>query len=153
LLTATAKGEWIELDFPSNPPDPVDPPPGLLEALGTAAVHVEKQRLHYVVEVASEEVLKRIQPDFRALASIKVRGTIVTCRAASGPYDFVSRYFAPAAGIDEDPVTGSAHCCLGPYWQKKLKKDTFLAYQASRRGGVVRVQMKGDRVLLGGQAV
>jgi PhzF family phenazine biosynthesis protein len=153
LLTATQQGKWINLDFPANPPEAVAAPPGLLEALGTAALHVEKHRLHYLVEVASEEILKSIQPDFRALAKIKVRGTIVTCRPASGPYDFVSRYFAPAAGVDEDPVTGSAHCCLGPYWQRKLKKDEFLAYQASRRGGVVRVHMKGERVLLGGQAV
>jgi len=153
LLTANKTGEWIELDFPTNNPEPVEPPPGLLEALGINATNVEKHRLHYLVEVDSEEMLRGTNPNFQALAKVPIRGIVVTCRTVSGPYDFLSRYFAPAAGINEDPVTGSAHCCLGPYWQRRLGKDEFLAYQASARGGVVRVRVRGDRVLLGGQAV
>ncbi|HLN26839.1 MAG TPA: PhzF family phenazine biosynthesis protein [Gemmataceae bacterium] len=153
LLAASKSGDWIELDFPTNAPEPTASPPGLLEALGINAIHVEKHRLHYLVEVDSEEVLRGANPNFQALAKVPIRGIIVTCRTASGPYDFLSRYFAPAAGINEDPVTGSAHCCLGPYWQRKLGKDEFLAYQASARGGVVRVRVQGERVLLGGQAV
>ena len=92
-------------------------------------------------------------PDFARLGQIEVRGVIVTSRSASPDFDFISRFFAPWAGIDEDPVTGSAHCCLGPYWQKQLGKDEMTAYQASARGGVVRVGVAGDRVKLGGQAV
>ena len=93
-----------------------------------------------------------MQPDFTALKKLKVRGIIVTARG-SAPYDFVSRFFAPGSGIDEDPVTGSAHCCLGPFWASRLGKTEFLAWQASARGGEVRVRLAGDRVLLGGQAV
>jgi PhzF family phenazine biosynthesis protein len=105
------------------------------------------------VEVESEAVLRRIAPDFKRLAALPVRGIIITSRAVDSQYDFVSRFFAPAAGIDEDPVTGSAHCCLGDYWRKRLNKTEFLAYQASSRGGVVKVRVENERVLLGGKAV
>ena len=105
------------------------------------------------MEVQSEEALRAIAPDFGVLRRLPVRGVIVTSRASSGDYDFVSRFFAPGSGIDEDPVTGSAHCCLGPFWSARLGKHQLLAYQASPRGGVVRVRVDGDRVHLGGQAI
>jgi predicted PhzF superfamily epimerase YddE/YHI9 len=105
------------------------------------------------VEVDSEATLRRLQPDFRRLAAIPMRGLIVTCRSDDPRYDFVSRFFAPAAGIDEDPVTGSAHCTLAGFWRTRLGKSQFVAYQASARGGVVYVRIEGDRVRLGGTAV
>jgi predicted PhzF superfamily epimerase YddE/YHI9 len=153
LLKACRRGDLIELDFPSEPASQVDPPPGLLEALGVSAHYVGKNRFDFLLELVSEEELRDVNPDFAMLGKIEVRGVIVTSRSASSEYDFVSRFFAPWAGIDEDPVTGSAHCCLGPYWQKQLGKDEMTAYQASARGGVVRVNVIGDRVKLGGQAV
>ncbi len=153
LLKACRRSDLIELDFPSQPASQIDPPPGLLEALGVSAKYVGKNQYDYFVEVESENVLRGMSPDFARLGQIEVRGVIVTSRSASLEYDFVSRFFAPWAGIDEDPVTGSAHCCLGPYWQKQLGKDEMMAFQASARGGVVRVRVIGDRVMLGGQAV
>jgi predicted PhzF superfamily epimerase YddE/YHI9 len=107
----------------------------------------------YLVEVASEAIVRALRPDFALLKTLPVQGAMVTSRATSAGFDFVSRYFAPRAGIDEDPVTGSAHCCLGPFWRQRLNKDTFMAYQASVRGGIVRVQVQGARVVLSGQAV
>jgi len=94
-----------------------------------------------------------MKPDFALLEKLPARGLVVTSRSPSPDYDFVSRFFAPQVGVPEDPVTGSAHCALGPYWSMKLKKTEFLAYQASARGGVIRVRLDGDRVRLGGQAV
>ncbi|GIV76907.1 PhzF family phenazine biosynthesis protein [Litorilinea aerophila] len=153
LLTASKRDEWIELDFPATPDEPVDAVPGLAEALGVSPVYVGKNRFDYVVEVASEAEVRAANPDFVALSRLPVRGVIVTAPATSGGYDFVSRFFAPGAGVQEDPVTGSAHCCLAPFWQRRLGKAQFLAYQASPRGGVLRVRLAGDRVILGGQAV
>ncbi|HEX9945431.1 MAG TPA: PhzF family phenazine biosynthesis protein [Thermoanaerobaculia bacterium] len=153
LLTAERRGEWIELDFPARPVEEVSPPEGLIEALGAEPLFVGKSRFDYLLELPSEDVVRGLEPDSRRLALLKVRGVIVTARASSGPYDFVSRFFAPGSGVDEDPVTGSAHCTLGPYWASKLGKEELLAYQASARGGVVRVRLAGDRVKLGGQAV
>lgn len=153
-LSAAAAGDWIELDFPSTPATPADAPPGMLDALGVAApVHVGVSQFDYLVEVAGEEVLRSLTPDFARLRPIDTRGVIVTSRARSGDVDFVSRFFAPGAGIDEDPVTGSAHCCLAPYWAPKLGKTDFVAHQLSARGGVLRVRLDGDRVTLLGQAV
>ena len=97
--------------------------------------------------------MRNLHPDFALLKRTKTRGVIVTARADGDEFDFVSRFFAPGAGIDEDPVTGSSHCVLGPYWAKQLGKTEFVAYQASSRGGVVKVALAGDRVKLGGQAV
>ena len=108
-------------------------------------------RLHLRVE--SESIVRELQPDFKLLKEAGPRGVIVTARADSEEFDFVSRFFAPAYGVDEDPVTGSAHCCLGPYWASRLGKTDLVGYQASARGGVVRVGVRGDRVLLGGQAI
>jgi predicted PhzF superfamily epimerase YddE/YHI9 len=145
---------WIELDFPARPADEVTPPPGLLESLGAAEVRfVGKSRFDYLVELPSEEGVRALQPDFGQLRTLPVRGIIVTARATEGPFDFVSRFFAPGAGVDEDPVTGSAHCTLAPYWGARLDRDTLLAHQVSTRGGVVRLRLAGDRVKLGGQAV
>jgi PhzF family phenazine biosynthesis protein len=153
LLTAEREGDWIELDFPAEPETPATAPSGLARALGVAPTYVGKNRFDYLVEMDSEETVRNLQPDFALLREIPARGIMVTSRATTRGYDFVSRFFAPRAGINEDPVTGSAHCCLGPFWSTRLGKSEFLAYQASGRGGVVRVRMSGHRVHLGGQAV
>jgi predicted PhzF superfamily epimerase YddE/YHI9 len=153
LLTADRKGEWIELDFPARPVEEVGPPEGLAESLGKEPVFVGRSKYDYLLELSSEEAVRTADPDHRRLASLPVRGVIVTARASKEPFHFVSRFFAPGSGIDEDPVTGSAHCSLGPFWRERLGRDEFLAYQASARGGVVRVRVEGDRVKLGGQAV
>jgi PhzF family phenazine biosynthesis protein len=153
LLTAQRKGNWIELDFPAEPEERVSPQPELAKALGVTPKYVGKNRFDYLVEVDSEEVVRKMKPDFALLGTIPVRGVVVTSLATSPGYDFVSRFFGPRSGINEDPVTGSSHCCLGPFWKRRLGKDEFVAYQASPRGGVVRVRLDGKRVHLGGQAV
>ena len=154
LLTADQRGEWIELDFPAKLAIAAEPPPDLLPALGaTTARYVGKNAFDYMVEVESESILRNLEPDHGALRRLPVRGVIVTAQPTSGDYDFVSRFFAPGSGIDEDPVTGSAHVALGPYWAERLGKREFTAYQASARGGIVKVRLAGDRVILGGQAV
>ncbi len=125
----------------------------MVEALGVRPVFVGRSQFDYLLEVESEAVVRALVPDMARLRAVQTRGVIVTSAAASADYDFVSRFFAPAAGIDGDPVTGSAHCCLGPYWGQRLGKQTLVGYQASARGGLVRVSLQGERVLLGGQAV
>ena len=154
LLLADQRGEWIELDFPAKIVTAAEPPAELLPALGIEkAAFVGKNAFDYLVEVDSEETVRQMSPDHSTLRKIPVRGIIVTARSTGGEFDFVSRFFAPGSGIDEDPVTGSAHVALGPYWSERLGKTEFVAFQASERGGVVRVRLQGDRVLLGGQAV
>lgn len=156
VLLAERRGDWIEMDFPAKRGAPVEPPPGMLPALGLQpreALAVERNQFDYLVEVGSEDRLRALAPDHTALKKVEARGVIVTSRGTTADYDFVSRFFAPGAGVDEDPVTGSAHCALGPYWMARLGKPDFVAYQASARGGTVRVSVRGDRVLLGGQAV
>jgi PhzF family phenazine biosynthesis protein len=153
LLTAGQRGDWIELDFPAEPASPVAAPERLLGALGVEPVNVGRNRMDIIVEVASEAIVRGAQPDMGILGTVPTRGVIVTSRSAAPDYDFVSRFFAPAAGIPEDPVTGSAHCCLAPYWAERLGKDELVGYQASARGGIVRVRLAGDRVKLLGQAV
>jgi PhzF family phenazine biosynthesis protein len=153
LLTAERRGEWIELDFPATPEEPADVPPGLVEALGASPLYVGKSRFDYLVELDGEEAVRALRPDFTLLGRIASRGVIATSRAATPDYDFVSRFFAPAAGIDEDPATGSSHCCLAPFWGRRLGKREFMARQISARGGVLKVRLDGDRVRLGGQAV
>ncbi len=153
LLTAQRRGDWIELDFPAESEAAATAPPDLARALGVEPKYVGKNRFDYLVAVDSEETVRTMQPDFTLLAKITYRGVIVTSQADSTAYDFVSRFFAPAVGINEDPVTGSAHCCLGPFWSNRLNKNEFVAYQASSRGGVIRVRVSGERVYLGGQAV
>jgi len=153
VLTATRQGEWISLDFPTRPERPVEPPPELIRALAVEPVYVGKNVYDYLVQVADEATVRALDPDQLTLKRLGVRGVMVTAVASTPGFDFVSRFFAPGAGVDEDPVTGSAHCCLGPFWQERLGKPELVAYQASRRGGVVRVRVAGDRVVLGGQAV
>lgn len=153
MLTASRLNDWIELDFPAKHEERTKAPDGLERALGASAKYVGRNALDYLVKVESEKILRGIRPDFAALKTLDVRGVIVTSLSDSAEYDFVSRFFAPGAGIDEDPVTGSAHCCLGPYWASHLNKNELTAYQASKRGGVVRLRVNGDRVHLGGQAV
>lgn len=154
LLVARRRGEEIELDFPALPEEPVEGPAGLADALGAVPAYVGRSTYDFLVELDSEEALRALRPDFARLGALSgTRGFIVTARVTSEEFDFVSRYFAPAAGIDEDPVTGSAHCCLGPFWGRRLGKEELVAYQASARGGVVRVRLRGERVSLGGQAV
>ena len=153
LLTAQRQDDWIELDFPAEPPAPVNVPAELTAALGVDPLWVGRNRFDFLIEVASEQIVRDLTPDFGALRRLSNRGVIVTSRSSAPGFDVVSRFFAPAAGIDEDPVTGSAHCCLGPFWGERLDTDSFTAYQASERGGVVKVGLDGDRIRLGGQAV
>jgi PhzF family phenazine biosynthesis protein len=153
LLTATRDGDWIELDFPATPAEPVEAPAGLAEALGAELRYVGKSRFDYLTELADERALCELRPDFGRLGRVSARGVIVTSRSATPDRDFVSRFFAPGSGIDEDPVTGSAHCCLAPFWSQRLGKQEFVAHQISARGGVLKVRLVGDRVRLGGQAV
>ena len=153
LLTAVRHANWIEMDFPSVPEVEAQAPRNLAKALGVSLIYVGRNDFDYLVEVESEKVVRSIEPDFTLLSSVSGRGFCVTSRADSNQFDFISRFFAPAVGVNEDPVTGSAHCCLGPFWAKKLGKNEFTAYQASARGGVVRVRLNGDRVILGGQAI
>ncbi len=153
LLTADRTGDWIELDFPAVPQESAAPPPDLVQALRIQPRYVGRTRTRFLVEVQSEDELRKLQPDFALLREIPVEGVIVTSTASDPQFDFVSRFFAPRAGVNEDPVCGSAHCCLAPFWGLRLGKDELVGYQASPRGGVVRVRMNGTRVRLGGQAV
>jgi PhzF family phenazine biosynthesis protein len=153
LLTAEQHGDGIEMDFPALSAEPCGDVPGLTAALGVRATFLASSGMDYLVVVEDESSVREMRPDFARLAQVKVRGVIVTSRATGGKYDFVSRFFAPASGVAEDPVTGSAHCCLGPYWAGRLGKSELLGYQASARGGFVRVRVLGDRVRLGGRAV
>lgn len=152
-LSAELKDGSIELDFPREQDERTSAPEGLRDAIGAPLLYVGRNRFDYIVEVDSEETLRSLRPDFALLSRIPARGVIVTAASSASGYDFVSRFFAPRLGIDEDPVTGSAHCCLGPFWRRRLGKDCFIAHQASSRGGVVRVRIDGGRVYLGGQAV
>ncbi len=153
FLRATRKDQWIEIDLPTDTLLPASPPSHLIQALGVDPIFTGKTRFDYFIEVETEAVLRTIQPDFQLLARVPTRGIIVTCRALTPAYDFVSRFFAPRYGINEDPVTGSSHCALGPFWQARIQKDELRAYQASARGGHLRVRPVQDRVFLSGEAV
>jgi len=155
LLKARLQGDWIELDFPANPSKVTTPPPELITALDVNIKTTVKNSLGYLVELESASIVRDLQPNFSLLKTLSVPDVIVTSIGETdSEYDFVSRFFAPGLGIDEDPVTGAAHCCLAPFWRNKLQQNNFLAYQASARGGVVKVQYDGsDRVFLQGQAV
>jgi len=153
LLTAERVGDWIEMDFPATRATRAQTPEGLERALGITALWVGRNQFDYLVEVESETTVRALRPDLATLGRLPVRGVIVTSRSESSGFDFVSRFFAPASGIDEDPVTGSTLCTLGPFWTERLGKSAMVAYQASARGGVVRVRLEGERVRLGDQAV
>lgn len=160
LRAAPGEEGWIELDFPSEPAAPADPPAELLEALGLESVaSAGRNRMDWLLALADEEALRAIDPDFRALGRLDARGVAVTAPPGTATrrdhpgVDFVSRFFAPAVGVDEDPVTGSAHCALGPWWSARLGRETLLGRQVSRRGGLVRVTDRGARVTIAGRAV
>ena len=154
VLSAQRAEDRIELDFPVVPEAPAPSPHGLSRSLGVRPTYTGKNRFDYLVEVASEQDVRTITPDFLGLSRIPMRGVIVTSRASTPGFDFVSRFFAPSVGVNEDPVTGSAHCCLAQYWQKKLKKNSLTAYQASERGGVLGIRLETpDRVIITGKAV
>jgi PhzF family phenazine biosynthesis protein len=153
LLTATRNGDNIVLDFPAVAVEPCPPPDGLLDALGVKSVGIGRNRMDVLVELASESAVRCVRPDFGRLAAVPVRGVIVTAPSDDPAYDFVSRFFAPAGGISEDPVTGSAHCALGPFWAARFGRTDLVGRQVSTRGGVVRVGVRGDRVHLAGRAV
>lgn len=153
LLTASLSEGWIELDFPREPAEVSVIPDGLARALGVEPLWVGRSRLDLLVVLDSEKTVRTLHPDLSALARVEARGVIVTSPAISERFDFVSRFFAPRAGVPEDPVTGSAHCTLGPYWGERLGLSRMVGYQVSDRGGTVRVTLSGERVLLAGQAV
>jgi PhzF family phenazine biosynthesis protein len=153
VLRATRAPDLIWLDFPATPPQPVDGFPELERALGRPARYIGRTVFDYLVELDSDAVVRELSPDLTALSRLSSRGIIVTAASSTRAYDFVSRFFAPAAGVPEDPVTGSAHCGLGPFWAARLRKNELIGYQASERGGSVTVRVDGDRVRLGGQAV
>ena len=152
-LTATRSGDIIELDFPVKAAEPTGDPPDLAAALGAPVRDIARNRFDWLARLDDDATVRRLTPDFRALGRLGVRGVIATAEATSTGHDFVSRFFAPGSGIDEDPVTGSAHCFLAPYWARRLGKSELVGYQASARGGVVRTRLVGDRVKLGGRAV
>ena len=153
VLTASRSGEGFYLDFPVKRAEPTDAPNGLIESLNVQPRFVGRNMFDFLVDVGSESILRDLSPDFKRLATVDCRGVIVTAISDDPKYDFVSRFFAPIVGIDEDPVTGSAHCCLADYWGRRLGLTKLVGFQASRRGGVVHVELRGDRVMLGGETV
>ena len=153
VLTCTRDGDIIELDLPGTPATAVEIPSELSISLGATPIYLGRSCFDYLAVFDSAAKVRSIIPDFRKLEKLPVRGVIVTSLADDGEFDFVSRFFAPAVGVDEDPVCGSAHCCLTPYWSEKLNKNRLMANQISARGGVLRLRLNGDRVILGGQAV
>jgi PhzF family phenazine biosynthesis protein len=154
VLTCRRTGDVIEMNFPSTPASEAEAPIGLLDALGVRPSFVGRSKFDMLLVVECEQAVRALKPDFRALGAVTgMRGVIVSSKSDDPSFDFVSRFFAPAAGVDEDPATGSAHCCLGPFWSERLGKSEMTAFQASRRGGIVRVRVESDRVVLGGGAV
>ena len=150
ILGASRDGDKLVLDFPVASLAPTDPDPVLADALGCQTKELYKS-VDYLVVLQQEAEVAALAPDMRKLAALDVRGTIIT--APGDSCDFVSRFFAPGSGIDEDPVTGSAHCALTPYWAQRLDKDDLQARQISARGGDLHCRLHGDRVLIGGRAV
>ncbi|MBK8981098.1 MAG: PhzF family phenazine biosynthesis protein [Ignavibacteria bacterium] len=153
ILKAAKNGHEIMLNFPVNIPSSSDGNEILSKALNVNPINVLVTDNHYLIELNSETELRKVNPDFSLLKSLPKYGTILTCRSDDPEFDFVSRFFAPAKGVDEDPVTGSAHCVLAPYWSDKLGKNKMNAFQASERGGKLTVEISGDRVLISGSAV
>jgi PhzF family phenazine biosynthesis protein len=152
-LVCHKRSDRIEMDFPARPVRDIDAPRELLDAVGVEPLAAAHSEVGYVLLLGSEDEVRKTKPDFVRLRAIADGWTCITAAGASGGFDFVSRFFAPQAGIDEDPVTGSAHCALADFWYKRTGRNDFRAYQCSERGGVVFVRTEGDRVRLGGQAV
>ena len=153
VLEVRREQGMIKMNFPAEPATSCEPPNGLAKALGAEILWCGQNRFDYLVEVANEQTLLDLRPDFASLAKLDTRGVIVTVAAERDLADFVSRFFCPALGINEDPVTGSAHCCLAPFWAERLGRDELTGFQISKRGGVVQCEVIGDRVELGGHAV
>ncbi|MEF2098047.1 PhzF family phenazine biosynthesis protein [Bacillus sp. CFBP9009] len=153
LLTAKFVEGMVQLEFPSLREKETAAPDLLIKALGVVPAYVGQNKWDLLVEVQSEQIVRNLKPDIDSIAQLPVRGVIVTSQSDSSEYDFVSRFFSPAQGLDEDQVTGSAHCCLGPYWKRKLDKSIFIAYQASERGGLLKVEVTENTVKLSGHAV
>jgi PhzF family phenazine biosynthesis protein len=152
-LEAQRDGDWIEMDFPSGRTEPIEVSPALRDALGITPLSAHSNGVDLLVEIDSEKTLRTLRPEISLVRALQARGVIVTAPALSPRFDFVSRFFAPRVGVDEDPVTGSAHCALAPFWSERLGRESLTGYQVSSRGGVVRVRVAGDRVILAGQAV
>ncbi|MFZ1320948.1 MAG: PhzF family phenazine biosynthesis isomerase [Ignavibacteria bacterium] len=153
ILKAKKSGSEITLNFPVNKPIPLDKNEILEKALGVNSVSLHTTDHHYLVELNSESELKKVKPDFSLLETLPKYGTIITSKSEDPEYDFKSRFFAPSKGVKEDPVTGSAHCVLTPFWSEKLGKKKMKAFQASERGGALSVELIDDRVLISGNAV
>ncbi len=153
ILTVIRSDRGITMDFPSTPPEPAETPAGLFEALGVPGGEVFRSRFDYLVAIEDPAALRKLEPAIDQLRKLKTRGVIVTAPSDRSDADFISRFFAPQSGVDEDPVTGSAHCALAPFWAARLGKQSLAGYQASPRGGIVGVEVVGDRVLLSGTAV
>ena len=152
-LTARQDAQRIELDFPASGVEPAKVPDDLAAALGIEIHRIGRTRFDYLVEAVDAEAVRACRPDFTRLGRLGIRGVIITARSDAPQIDIVSRFFAPGSGIDEDPVTGSAHCALGPYWSEQLGKRVLQARQDSARGGVLEVETAGDRVFLRGEAI
>jgi PhzF family phenazine biosynthesis protein len=153
LLTASQRDGWITLDFPATPPLFSPVPAGLLSSLGLGSGQVLKSKFDYFVVLEDPAALRGLVPDFGRLSAVEARGVTVTAPSDQPGVDFLSRFFAPRVGVNEDPVTGSAHCALAPYWCARLGRQQLLGYQISPRGGKVRVEHAGERVYLSGKAV
>lgn len=152
-LSAERDGDWIALDFPATAPEPAPEPEGLREALGIAPAQVARTRFDLFVVLDDPGALRRLAPDMPGLSRVPARGIVITAPGDEAGVDFISRFFGPSSGVPEDPVTGSAHCALAPYWAARLGRTHLTGYQASPRGGSVRVELRGDRVRLLGKAV
>src|SRR3954465_302538 len=153
LLSASRRDGMIWLDFPATPSRAVDVPPDLRDGIPAPTLYVGRTPFDYLAELESEAGFRFVEPNLGALARLGSRGVIVTARSDNPAFDFVSRFFAPGSGIAEDPVTGSAHCALGPFWAERLGKKNLTGHTAPSRGGTVRVHLEGERAHLGGHAV
>lgn len=153
VLTCRRSGAGIGMDFPARPAVSVEPPADLVLGLGARPLWCGRSVDDFLCELPDENAVTGHRPNFDALARVKCRGVIITARASRPGFDFISRFYAPAAGILEDPVTGSAHCTLAPFWSERLGRDSLQGWQASARGGAVGTRVVGDRVELTGSAV
>lgn len=153
VLKANLVDGWVQLEFPAILEEKTIAPESLINALNVEPTYVGKNKFDYLVEVKSEDIVRNLKPNIDLIAQLPVRGVIVTSKSNTNEFDFVSRFFSPAQGLNEDYVNGSSHCCLGPYWERKLEKSEFTAYQASDRGGILKIKVADDKVLLSGKAI